>query len=307
MEASENDILGDLDTLEERSVFKLLDETSISKLPDGLLCAICTEPSTDWRQGCTQGQHSFCNSCLTLHVNKCETANTQAWCPGCRGVVSFTTTGDLIPDRTRNNLTLEQVVQCPSQCGQNIHLSNLKKHLKEVCPAFEVPCPMANVGCTFKTRRSEMTEHLRNDNHSQFAMGFFLRVSQQFNAENKRLKSVTEDLSTKIDSLTTMVTDIKNVLESTRSGTRAVCQGIRDLKDRIGEVVDDDEYGLKVVAQQTRKRASPGNGDSSRTVRKNSQIQRQQERIHALEKQAQTTQTAAKAAAAAAAKQAAPE
>ena len=291
MEASENDDVGDPDKLEEASVFKLLDETSISKLPEGLLCSICTEPSTDWRQGCTQGQHSFCNSCLTKHVNKCETANTQAWCPGCRGVVSFTSTGDLIPDRTRNNLTLEQVVSCPSGCGQSIHLSNLKEHLKAVCPSFEVPCPMANVGCTFKTRRSDMAEHLRNDNHSQFAMGFFLRVSQQFNAENKRLKHVTEQQSTKIDSLTTVVTDIKNMLESTRSGTRAVCQGIRDLKERVGEVVDDDEYGLKVVAQQTRKRASPGNGESSRTVRKNNQIQRQQERIHALEQQAQTTQT----------------
>lgn len=254
------------------------------EIPDELLCQICSAPTDDWRQGCRDGQHSFCNDCLSKHVARCRSNGSSPWCPSCRGAIPFTdTTRQLKPDRARNDITNAQVVKCVFGCGHTCTLSKIVAHIHENCPEATCKCPIE--GCEFKGKRSEISEHLSDEGaHSKLAVVFMMKAWREMENENKQLKEKIDTLAATVSSLSDVVRETQTFSKEAMTSTNELKKTCDDMRVLLSDCVNSDEYGLKQLVQNTRKRASPGQGNSKRTKRKNNQIERQKSEIESLRK-----------------------
>lgn len=258
----------------------IIDSYTFSNIPDDLLCQICSEPSVEWVRGCDEGQHSFCNGCLSSHVDRCNRSNSNPFCPSCRRSVPMLPNGQLHVDRTRNSITVEQTVECPNKCGETIVVSKLKNHVQKECTEAKVPCFMASHGCTKTGTRSEIDSHVLEDSHSHLAMGFFFEMSAQFKAENNGLKEQLQTLTAVVRSLTDVVKELKSGSEAVKKETEETKKTIEEINNRFLETVDNEEgWGLKQIALQTKKRASPGEGQSKRALREKRQVEAQKKKL----------------------------
>lgn len=259
-------------------------ETFQNEIPDELLCQICSAPTDDWRQGCRDGQHSFCNDCLSKHVARCRSNGSQPWCPSCRGEIQFTnTTRQLKPDRARNDITNAQIVKCVFGCGHTCPLSKILAHIHEDCPEATCNCPIE--GCEFKGKRSEISEHLSEEGaHSKLAVVFMMKAWREMENENKQLKEKIDTLAATVSSLSDVVRETQTFSNQAMTSTKEIKKTCDDMRVLLSDCVNSDEYGLKQLVQNTRKRASPGQGNSKRTQRKNNQIERQKIEIESLRK-----------------------
>ena len=258
----------------------IIDSSTFSSLPDDLLCQICSEPSVEWVRGCDEGQHSFCHGCLSSHVDRCKRGNGNPFCPSCRRPVPTLSNGQLHVDRTRNSITMEQSVECPNKCGETIVVSKLKNHVQKECAESKVPCFMAAYGCTKTGTRTEIHEHMLEDSHGHLAMGFFFKMSAQCKAENDDLKEQLQTLTATVSSLADMVKELKSDSEAVKRGAEEIKKMTEEVNNRFKETVDnEDGWGLKQIALQTKKRASPGEGQSKRALREKRQVEAQKRKL----------------------------
>ena len=259
-------------------------DTFQNEIPDELLCQICSAPTDDWRQGCRDGQHSFCNDCLSKHVARCRSNGSSPWCPSCRGAIPFTdTTRQLKPDRARNDITNAQIVKCVFGCGHTCPLCKILTHIHEDCPEATCKCPIE--GCEFKGKRSEISEHLSEEGaHSKLAVVFMMKAWREMENENKQLKEKIDTLAATVSSLSDVVRETQTSSNQAMTSTKELKKTCDDMRVLLSDCVNSDEYGLKQLVQNTRKRASPGQGNSKRTQRKNNQIERQKSEIESLRK-----------------------
>lgn len=268
-------------------VIAQLPEEAFDAISDHLLCQICCAPTDQWLRACNE--HSFCAPCLISHECARERADGVAKCPVCRGGLVKNDVGDFYPDRTKNEMTLDQEVKCPHACGEILKLNKLKDHMQKTCENGIVPCPMAKFGCSVVMRRHEVDAHLKEDSHSHLAMGFFMKATESFREEVSGLKDTITTLQTTVkeqgDTITNLNSAIASVTASLGNNTSAstsMRNKLDTVERKLNEALSDGPHSLKQIAEQTKKRASPGQGQSERTKREKSQIQRQNDELSEL-------------------------
>ena len=287
-------------------VIAQLPEKAFDGISEHLLCSICYSPTDQWVMAC-DGQHSFCAPCLISHEEARMRADGDASCPQCRGELVKTSSDNFRPDYLKNKLTLDHRVECPQQCGESFSLDKLKKHMQEKCPNGLVPCPMASIGCEHVLKRCEIQQHLKDDNHSHLAMGFMLKMSAAHEQQMTAMKGIVEDQGKKIESQAATISNLNTALAShttTMSTNTTAINGFKTKLDSVEKKLDtalsDGEHSLKQIAIQTKKRASPGEGTSSRAVRGRAQVERQNAELSELREKVKTAEANAPATAPAA-------
>ena len=253
-----------------------------------LLCEICYDPSDSWLVACGN-HHSYCSACLLGHVQACENRSDEPRCPGCRADVETNEAGNFEPERTKNAMTLEIQVECALGCGEKFRLDKVKAHMQQDCKNTIVPCPLAKFGCEHNMKRSEIAEHMRTDPHSHLAMAFFLKATEEFKTEINGLKSTIESQNSKLESQAATITNLNSALATLTTSVASTGTKIDALKTKhdtvdrkLNDVLSDGPNSLAQIAEQTKKRARPGEGTSARSMREKSQIQKQKEEIERL-------------------------
>ena len=268
-------------------VIAQLPETAFDSISEHLLCDICLAPTDQWLRACNE--HSFCAPCLLSHEDARNRADGVAKCPVCRGDLVKDDLDHFFPDRTKNELTLDQQLECLQKCGHLFKLSKLKEHMQKECPNGVVSCPMAKLGCSVAMKRCDMDAHLREDSHSHLAMGFMLKMTETFLEGFADLKKVVESHNARIDEQAATIVNLNSAIaQQTQSlsnhGAKMdilkTCQNA--IHRKIDDVLSDGEYSLKQIALQTKKRASPGTGQSERAKRERVQVARQRLEIEEL-------------------------
>lgn len=255
-------------------------ERAFEGVSKSLLCEICFDPSDSWLVACPN-HHSFCSTCLLSHVQACENRHDEPRCPTCRADCEFNSGGNLEPERTKNAMTLEIEVECGLNCGEKFRLDKVKNHMQNVCKNAIVPCPMAPFGCEHNMKRCEVAEHMRSDPHTHLAMAFFMKTTDAFKTEIAGLKTSIAEQNTKIESQAATISNLNTALAAhttTVTTNTSAIDGFKTKLDtqerKLNEVLSDGPNSLKQIAEQTKKRSRPGQGQSDRSVREKSQIQR---------------------------------
>lgn len=254
-----------------------------------LLCQICFEPTDSWLVACGN-HHSYCSTCLHDHVSAREREGDQATCPQCRGDLSRNAAGNFQPERTKNSMTLEKECECPLKCGDTFRIDKIKAHMQKDCQNAVVPCPMARFGCAHNMKRSEVAEHMATDSHANLAMAFFLKATEDFNTKVDELKGTIGNLRGTVQSQAATITNLNSALANHQSSLNAHGVKIDGLKTshdtverKLNEALSDGPYSLKQIADQTKKRARPGEGQSDRSRREKSQIQKLKDVVETLQ------------------------
>lgn len=262
-------------------VIAQLPDKAFEDISDHLLCVICASPTDQWVRAC-HAQHSFCAPCLIAHENARNAADGEAKCPTCRGELVKNSSDNFHPDRTKNDMTLDTEAECPQKCGHSFKIGILKAHMQKDCPNGVVPCPMAKLGCEHVMKRCEVQQHLKDDNHMQYAMGFMMMMDEKHEKHINALETVIGAQNNKIGELNATVTNLNSALaaqtsavDSCRNKTNDVKVETDKMSKKLDEALAEGEYSLKQIAIQTKKRASPGEGQSARAKRERSQVSRQ--------------------------------
>jgi len=268
------------------NLLAVLDEETFQKFPEGLLCDICTMPSTNWKQSCRY-QHSYCNECISAHISRCQSNNTRPFCPSCKDPIVFIPgSSELQSDRARNSITDEQQVDCPNGCGHTTLLGKVVAHIKKECPNAVVKCQMHAFGCTHTCKRNELAKHMEEDDHSRFAIPFVMGQVKTFKSETLALKEEIQKLSGVVSSIVDVVGALKTDLAAHMEKQVQMNIDVGKLKEKLFDCMYDDECGLQKIAEQTKKRAAKGApSDNPRTVRGRKQVQKQKEELEKMEKE----------------------
>ena len=264
----------------------ILDEETFQKFPEGLLCDICTMPSTKWKQAC-QYQHSYCHDCISAHISRCRSNNTRPFCPSCKDPIAFIEGSfELKADRARNSITEEQQVDCPNGCGHTTVLGKVAAHIKKDCPNAVVKCRMHAFGCTHTCKREELSKHMEEDTHSSFAIPFMMEQVKAFKSENVALKEEIQKLSGVVSSIVDVVNTFKTDLATHMEKQVQMNTGVDKIKDRLFDCMYDEQCGLRKIAEQTKKRTAKGAPSSNeRTNRERKQVQKLKDDLEYMEKE----------------------
>eukprot|EP00697_Spironema_sp_BW2_P014627 gnl/Spiro4/5107_TR2554_c0_g2_i1.p1 gnl/Spiro4/5107_TR2554_c0_g2~~gnl/Spiro4/5107_TR2554_c0_g2_i1.p1 ORF type:complete len:309 (+),score=12.89 gnl/Spiro4/5107_TR2554_c0_g2_i1:52-927(+) len=146
-----------------------------------LTCAICHAALLD-PVGCKKCQHFFCRACVRARVTSCPTCRDTAHWSDWRGPDflqphrPFCLLLDALkvrcPNHTRHGCPAivprgdldahvrACVVPCEAGCGERVAPNDRVNH-QAICPRFVLPCPAADVQCSFSCPREHMAEHER--------------------------------------------------------------------------------------------------------------------------------------------------
>ena len=120
----------------------------ISTVPRRLVCAICHQVLRDPRL-CKDGEHSFCFSCLSRHLDESQT------CPECRKPLTPETL--VYPQRYFKEILGELLIKCDHierGCPDHIQLGNLQDHVSH-CGFGPVTCEK----CGMQINRKDKDNH----------------------------------------------------------------------------------------------------------------------------------------------------
>ncbi|KAL5503180.1 hypothetical protein EMCRGX_G010087 [Ephydatia muelleri] len=142
----------------------------VTKVPDELICKLCTNVLRDPRQVVCCGTH-FCHSCIERRIMQNYTCpncqaenfnhfrdthfeqrvgNLKIHCPhfrrGCKWI------GEL--SQAKQHLTAEQgcpfeAISCPTKCGQQVSRRDLREHMTKQCTLRKIQCQYCNHENTF--------------------------------------------------------------------------------------------------------------------------------------------------------------
>ena len=249
----------------------ILTTEAIAGIPRDLICSICMDPSVNWKTACDDS-HSFCGECLESHVNTCRANGKDPFCPVCKGEVVYGANGQFKPNRSLNNLTNDHRVECPNKCGVTTVLAHLPLHVEKNCPEAITQCPMHVHGCLFKSNRMGVQEHMKNESHTNFAMPYITTCFTELKSQNDALSNEVKALTCKLYSAIAGIVALNQKI-----GTLVAHGAVSDKKiEDLTNLIEDEEYGLKAVAKKvegaTKKRASPGHGQSARAQREKRQV-----------------------------------
>ena len=125
---------------------------------------LCTEASSSTRCGFVEVSCSYSCGCKlprremgTHEANDCPKRTFS--CPHC----GFTSTYETV---TREHWPTCQMLPlpCPNECRDgSIERRSLKRHLSQDCPEQEIDCEFSYTGCTFRVKRSRLTEHMEEN------------------------------------------------------------------------------------------------------------------------------------------------
>ena len=259
-----------------------LPDSATEGIPAMLKCGICMEPSTDWVNVCSN-RHSCCRGCGDAHKAACDRGSTGRKCPFCRDRMS-----EFSSNRDKNEMTIEYRIVCTQGCGESLRLIDLTKHIKEKCPCVPVKCPFHEYGCSFSGTRGEMEQHLKDNSHGEFAMGIFKSTASAIDGQKQEVVNSMGEFKTLIESLVSTVDELKTKIEAQESRIFTLSRLIDDSERNRRQ--NHDQYkesmasfkesadALALLVQetkdQTKKRARPGEGESSRTKYRNQQVAR---------------------------------
>ena len=313
MQTSMNDPITLLSKLDANALDQAFQDVS----PE-LICSICINPSTDWVVACPN-EHSFCRKCFADHIAKTNEEGSTPRCPQCRtNVMKHPELAK--PNRILNSITLSTKIQCPQKCGEVHLLSDMVAHIKDKCHNSLISCPYAEMGCTFCLPRGEMQYHLDSDNHARLVVGFynnsmqtttkhFDAIMEKLGYLERKVDKNTDRLERleasveKIDQSVKIFLDKQNVLNALyadlskrfvdkQDALSVVCTDLRKTVTKTFDMIMyDGTFSLKHIYNQTKKRASPGEGQSDRSKRHQSQVQRQHAEIQRLKEGIATTAT----------------
>lgn len=259
-----------------------LPDSATESIPATLKCGICMEPSTDWVNVCSN-RHSCCRSCGDAHKAACDRGTSGRKCPFCRDRMS-----EFSANRDKNEMTIEYRVVCTQGCGESLRLIDLTKHIKEACTCVPVKCPFHEYGCSFSGTRGEMEQHLKDNSHGEFAMGIFKSTASAIDGQKQEVVNSMGEFKTLVESLVSTVGELKNTIAAQDSKIQNLERNIADserlrqqnhdqYKDSMAsfkESVDALALLVQETKDQTKKRARPGEGESSRTKYRNQQVAR---------------------------------
>ena len=253
----------------------ILSSDAVVEIPRDLICNICMDPSVNWKTACADS-HSFCGECLQSHIDRCRQNGTRPFCPVCKGDIVYGPNGTLRTDRTLNNVTNDQRVQCPNKCGVIVVLSKLRLHVEKDCTRSIVKCPMHLHGCPFTSDRKGIVEHMKTERHVELAMPFITSSFAELKNQNSALTTEVKDLTSKLTSAVSGISSLKSSIDALVARGVESDKVIGDLTNKIDDLIEDEEVGIhrlvKEVKKNGKKRASPGQGTSARSLREKRQV-----------------------------------
>jgi uncharacterized phage infection (PIP) family protein YhgE len=185
-------------------------------------------------------------------------------------------------------MTLHYRVDCTQGCGESLRLVDLTKHIKEKCPCVPVKCPFHECGCSFSGTRGEMEKHMEENSHGEFAMGIFKTAASAMEGQKQVISESVGEFKTLVESLVSIVGELKQQVESQNTKIQTLERIIqdsertrqlnhdchKDIMSNLNAKVDRLTTVAEETKDQTKKRARPGEGESSRTKYRNQQVAR---------------------------------
>lgn len=204
-------------------------------------CTICFHPTNRWITFCTGG-HSYCEGCVTRHVESLSTENRG--CPECRLHVLRNSRGGYVENRTANeahqayvstNPNWESDIRdfaaaCPNVgpngagCYFTGTRDEMKQHLERECLFQQIKCPKTKFGCTHVGFRSEIQDHLERFDHSKYAFNL--------------MEAMAEEAKKREDALNEKIGCLEGMLERTTTALASQQSTILQLATNIGEFRD---------------------------------------------------------------------
>lgn len=161
---------------------------SFDGLPEDMLCCVCQQPSLDNIACCASG-HNACRDCADRLTN--------GRCPqNCGPLVK--PSGNWMRNVPLNSLVRETQLKCGHEaCDQKLKLCEIKGHMK-ACEYRPVTCPCAGLadglGCDWKGPACALTAHLRETDHSKYAIDLALTHQRQLVTLHARFDEINHTL-----------------------------------------------------------------------------------------------------------------
>lgn len=112
-------------------------------------------------------------------------------------------------------------VSCPANCGEtNITKEKLTFHMNVECPLLVVPCKFLEAGCTFKTERYKMVDHLSTSTEIHLNSLYDVVCAQKRQLENQRerIQLQKEHIQLQKETLLLQKQEIADVRSRTANG-----------------------------------------------------------------------------------------
>ena len=74
-----------------------------------------------------------------------------------------------------------ETVPCMNKCGAQVIRSKVKAHEETECPNAQLPCILAEIGCTWVGDRFKMDDHLNSNCKYGFAKQMYIYFKQKIN------------------------------------------------------------------------------------------------------------------------------
>ena len=236
--------------------FEYMDKASIDK---DLNCEYCNNPLVD--PVSTPCKHTFCRVCIENKIRKTGGACAKPKCKNKSITLDDLTT---VTERIVLNMLDRLLVRCISCGTPNIQRGAFEKHVMKSCPKASVPCPAADLKCSWIGSSDQLKQHLivcayeqlrpvlldmlqENRQLKEQMQHISQRCAQCHSTSMKELQETNERLNTSVQQLGELLYQEKSEMKNLQIEIQQLRELIMQDKCQINEIQTENQREIEEI------------------------------------------------------------